>query len=108
MAIKLKGAGTSMGAAKNELPPPPQAFSDEAQEVLRAWVVDGRLHVSMMRSFDDPMVWGVLLADIARHAANIYVTEDGSSADEILAQIAGFFRSELMEPTDEVETDAIQ
>ena len=35
MPIKLKGVGGR--AAKNELPPPPQAFSDEAQEVLRAW-----------------------------------------------------------------------
>ena len=105
MAVKLKSAASG---PKNELPPPPEAFAAEASEVLRAWVVDGGLHVSMMKSFEDPGVWGVLLADIARHAANIYVTEDGSSAEEVLAQIAGFFRSELIEPTDEVETDAIQ
>ncbi len=105
MAVKLKSAASG---PKNELPPPPEAFSEEASEVLRAWVVDGGLHVSMMKSFEDPGVWGVLLADIARHAANIYNNENGGSSEEVLAQIAGYFRSELIEPTDEVETDAIQ
>ena len=105
MAIKLKGAATG---PKNELPPPPEAFSEEASEVIRAWVVDGGLHVSMMKSFDEAEVWGVLLADIARHAANIYAREDGASVEEITAKIAGIFRSELMDPTDEVATESIQ
>ena len=105
MALKLKSAGS--GPA-NELPPPPEAFSAEASEVIRAWVVDGGLHVSMMKSFDEPEVWGVLLADVARHAANIYGREDGGSVDETLARIAGVFRSELMDPTDEVSTENIQ
>ena len=105
MALKLKSAGS--GPA-NELPPPPEAFSAEASEVIRAWVVDGGLHVSMMKSFDEPEVWGVLLADVARHAANIYAREDGGSMEEVLARIAGVFRSELMDPTDEVTTENIQ
>ena len=105
MPIKLKGAGG--GAAKNELPPPPQAFADEAQEVLRAWVVDGGLHVSMMKSFDDPMVWGVLLADVARHAARIYAQEDGRTEDGVAAVIAGVFASEISQPTDVGSTEAV-
>ena len=105
MALKLKSAGS--GPA-NELPPPPEAFSAEASEVIRAWVVDGGLHVSMMKSFDEPEVWGVLLADVARHAANIYAREDGGSMEEVLARIAGIFRSELMDPTDEAVTESIQ
>ena len=105
MALKLKSVGSG---PKNELPPPPEAFAEEASEVIRAWVVDGGLHVSMMKSFDEPEVWGVLLADIARHAANIYAREDGGSVEEVLAQIAGIFRSELMDPTDEAVTESIQ
>jgi hypothetical protein len=105
MALKLKSAGS--GPA-NELPPPPEAFSAEASEVIRAWVVDGGLHVSMMKSFDEPEVWGVLLADVARHAANIYAREDGGSMEEVLARIAGIFRSELMDPTDDAVTESIQ
>jgi hypothetical protein len=105
MALKLKSVGSG---PKNELPPPPEAFAEEASEVIRAWVVDGGLHVSMMKSFDEAEVWGVLLADIARHAANIYAREDGGSVDEVLARIAGVFRSELMDPTDEAVTESIQ
>jgi hypothetical protein len=104
MAPKLKSLG---GNAKNELPPPPQAFSDEAQEVLRAWVVDGGLHVSMMKSFDDPMVWGVLLADVARHAARIYAEEDGQTEEEVAARIASVFRAEISQPTDVGSTESI-
>ena len=95
------------GGTKNELPPPPQAFSDEAQEVLRAWVVDGGLHVSMMKSFDDPMVWGVLLADVARHAARIYAEEDGQTEDEVAAHIASVFSAEIRTPTDQGSTEAM-
>ena len=104
MAPKLKSLG---GNAKNELPPPPQAFSDEAQEVLRAWVFDGGLHVSMMKSFDDPMVWGVLLADVARHAARIYAEEDGRTEDEVAAHIASIFSAEIRTPSDEGSTEAM-
>ena len=104
MPPRLKSVG---GGAKNELPPPPQAFSDEAQEVLRAWVVDGGLHVSMMRSFDDPMVWGVLLADVARHAARIYAGEDGRTEDEVATVIASTFRVEITSPSDTGTTEAV-
>ena len=104
MPPRLKSAG---GGAPNELPPPPQAFSAEAQEVLRAWVVDGGLHVSMMRSFDDPMVWGVLLADVARHAARIYAGEDGRTEDDVTRVIASTFRSEISSPTDTGTTEAV-
>ena len=104
MAIKLKGSG---GSAPNELRPPPQAFSAEAQEVLRAWIVDGGLHVSMMRSFDDPMVCRVLLADIARHAARIYAGEDGRSEDEVTRVIASTFATEIASPAESGTTEAL-
>ena len=105
MAIKLRSAG---GAAPNELPPPPQAFSAEAQEVVRAWIIDGGLHVSMMRGFDDPMVWGVLLADVARHAARIYAGEDGGRSEEdVAALIANPFMSEISQPTEVGSTEAV-
>jgi hypothetical protein len=45
---------------------------------------------------------------VARHAANIYAREDGGSMEEVLARIAGIFRSELMDPTDDAVTESIQ
>ncbi len=95
------------GGPKNELPAPPQAFSDAAQEVVRAWVVDGGLHVSMMKSFDDPMVWGVMLADVARHAARIYAQEDGRTEAQVAGLIASVFASEISRPTDVGSTEAV-
>jgi hypothetical protein len=103
----MPASANDPGRAPNELPPPPQAFSTEAQEVLRAWIVDGGLHVSMMKSFDDPMVWGVLLADVARHAARIYAQEDGKSEDEVVELVASTFMSEISRPTDVGSTEAV-
>ena len=45
-------------------------------EVLRAAVLDGELHVSLRRGFDDPDAWGMLLADATRHVARVYAHED--------------------------------
>ena len=46
---------------------PPAALEQGGVEVLRAAIVDGALHVSLRRAFDDPEAWGMLIADITRH-----------------------------------------
>ena len=43
----------------HELPVPPDAQEAGGHEVLRAFVVDGGLSVSLQRSFDEPQTWGV-------------------------------------------------
>src|SRR5262245_13841700 len=48
---------------------PPTALEHGAVEVLRAAIVEGGRHVSLRRAFDDPQAWGMLIADVARHAA---------------------------------------
>jgi hypothetical protein len=55
---------------KNELLIPPAAASDpKAFELVRAWIAQGELHVSMqMGGWDDPTAWGVVLADLVRDA----------------------------------------
>jgi hypothetical protein len=84
-----------------ELPPPDSARSaKEANEVCRAWVVDGGLHVSMQRSFDDPALWGLMLADVARHAARIYEAEGDMTFEQAMARIGSLFRAEMESPTD--------
>ena len=42
---------------------PPTALEHGGVEVLRAAIVEGGLHVSLRRAFDDPQAWGMLIAD---------------------------------------------
>ena len=84
-----------------EQPVPPDAIArDDAVEVLRAFIVDGGLSISFTRAFDDPEMWGMLLVDIARHAARIYEREGVMSEVDALASITEFFDAELSNPTD--------
>jgi hypothetical protein len=68
--------------------------------VLRAFVLDGGLSISFTRAFDDPQMWGMLLVDIARHAARVFEKEGVMSEEEALARIVEMFEAELGEPTD--------
>ena len=72
-------------ASFDPLAVPPTALEHGGVEVLRAAVVQGGLHVSLRRAFDDPQAWGVLIADVARHAARIFAKETQLTEDEALA-----------------------
>lgn len=82
--------------------------SEEASEVLRAWIVDRGLHVSLQRGFDDPAVWGVLLTDVARHVARVFETEGVCSAEEALEAIKEALDVEWDRSSDDGTTQAIQ
>jgi hypothetical protein len=86
---------------------PPTALELGGVEVLRAAIVEGGLHVSLRRAFDDPDAWGILLADIARHVARLYANESPMSEDEVLDHVRAMFESELDEPTDPGTTSAV-
>jgi len=86
---------------------PPTALEQGGVEVLRAAVVDGGLHVSLRRAFDDPEAWGMLIADVARHVARIYAREDKFPEDETLERIRVLFNAEMDAPTDPGTTSAI-
>ena len=45
-------------------------------------------------------MWGLLLVDIARHAARAYARESGYTEDEALARIVDMFDAEIARPTD--------
>ncbi len=94
-------------ARLHELETPPDARDKGGHEVLRVFVVDGGLSVSLRRSFDEAGVWGVLLADLARHAARIYALEAGVSEDEALESIKAMFDAEWSRPTDFGVTSAM-
>ena len=45
-------------------------------EVARIWAAHGRQHVHIRTGlWEDPGAWGIMLVDLARHAANIYEQE---------------------------------
>jgi hypothetical protein len=88
-------------AGPKEQPLPPDVMSrDDAVEVLRAFVVDGGLSIAFTRAFEEPEMWGLLLVDIARHAARAYAKESAFSEDEALARIIDMFEAEIERPTD--------
>lgn len=91
--------------AKNELAPPPGAdTASEAVELLRAWVIDKALHVSLFpTAFDDATTWGILLADVTRHVANALHEAHGTDVDEVVQGIKFIYDAELTNPTDAAE-----
>jgi hypothetical protein len=86
---------------------PPTALEQGGVEVLRAAIVDGGLHVSLRRAFDDPEAWGMLIADVTRHVARIYATEDKFREDETIERIRAIYEAEMDAPTDPGSTSAI-
>ena len=86
----------------NELPPPPGVTVDpkRSQEVLRAWIVNQGLQVSLQKSFEDPAVWGILLVDLARHAARIYADQGDCTFEQAMTKIRFMWDAETAKPTD--------
>ena len=80
--------------------PPDVIGRDDATEVLRAFVLEGGLSIAFTRAFDEPDLWGMLLVDIARHAARAYAREDEFTEDEALRRIVDMFEAEIARPTD--------
>jgi hypothetical protein len=86
---------------------PPAALDQGGVEILRAVIVDGALHVSLRRAFDDPDPWGMLIADVTRHIARIYATEGNLSQDQVIDRVRTIYDAELDNPTDPGTTSAI-
>ena len=86
---------------------PPMALEEGGVEVLRAVIVKGGLHMSLIRAFDDPQAWGMLIADVARHAARIFAKETTLTEDQALDQIRNIFEAEMDAPTDPGTTNAL-
>ena len=86
---------------------PPDVLEKGGVEILRASVVEGEVSIALRRAFDDPFTWGVLLVDLARHAARIYALETDLSDDEALAEIRRGMEAELIRPTDLGSTQSV-
>ena len=84
---------------------PPEAFDKGGVEVLRAVIVDGALHVSLRRAFDDPEAFGMMIADITRHVGRIYA--DKFPESETVERIRAIYDAEMDAPTDPGTTTAL-
>src|SRR5262245_4990252 len=84
---------------------PPAAFEQGGIEVLRAVVVDGALHVSLRRAFDDPQAWGMVIADITRHVSRMYAEKFPEA--ETVERIRAMYDAEMDAPTDPGTTSAV-
>jgi Domain of unknown function (DUF5076) len=89
-----------MSAPKEQPLPPDVVGRADATGVLRAFVVDGGLSITFQRAFEEPEMWGLLLVDIARHAARAYARESDYSEEEALERILEMFEAEIDRPTD--------
>ncbi len=69
-----------MTREKRELSAPPDVEQQGGAEILRLFVTDGALSLSMQRAFEEPQMWGQLLADLALHVAQVYARETPSKS----------------------------
>jgi hypothetical protein len=83
------------------LPPPDDAIDHaDAVEVLRGWVVDGDLQVSLaFEAFgNSPEVWGQLLAEVASHLADAMSAENYGDRNAIFAKLRASLLENLENP----------
>ncbi|GAC1345456.1 MAG: DUF5076 domain-containing protein [Bradyrhizobium sp.] len=88
-------------AGPKEQPLPPDVMGRHvATAVRRAVGLAGGLSIAVTRAFDEPDIWGLLLVDIARHAARAYARESEYTEDDALRRIVDMFEAEIARPTD--------
>jgi Domain of unknown function (DUF5076) len=91
-------------ANENSLAVPPVANENrDAVEVLRVWAAPGNpQQVTLRTTWKDTAAWGLLLVDVAHHAALAYKAE-GRNPDEVLARIRELWDAEWARPTDKAQ-----
>ena len=77
----------------HELDAPSDVAHHGGREVLRCFLVDDTLHVSLADAFERSETWGVLLADVARHIADM-MSNAGGLRDQALNDIHRSFQAE--------------
>ena len=99
-----------MNTNKHELVIPPKAAANpEAVEFIRAWKVGEAMHVSLNHSaWKQPAAWGIALADIVQHFADVCEKSQGWPREEIVKQVSAMFNAELKNPTDKPTGDFLE
>jgi Domain of unknown function (DUF5076) len=73
---------------------PNEALERGGVEVLRAAIIEGQLHVTLRRTFEEPDPWGGLLSEVARRVARAYCVGGGRDEREVVLRIHSTFVSE--------------
>ena len=90
-----------LGRSNNELDKPPVARERGAAEILRVWGGNSLpQQYSLRTTWEDPGGWGLLLVDVARHAARAYSASGAMTESDALSRIKALFDAEWSSPTD--------
>ncbi len=92
------------------LPHPPDAEKDDDSiEMIRGWIVDGALQISLAAWVwaDEPAEWGRLLADSACHLADAISKKTGKNRDDIYRMISESLICHLQDPPSNLEGEHV-
>lgn len=85
--------------------PPPAQRDETATQLISAWAAEKGLHCTLNIGIwhdsgrDEPESWGILLSDLARHAANALQERYGLNSADTLARIHQAIDIELSDPS---------
>jgi hypothetical protein len=95
-----------MAKKVKRLPIPPEANRDpRSAEMLRAWIANKGLHISLnigvwrKQGISEERAWGIMLADVIRHVANSIHESESLDREETIRAIKRQLDAELDEPT---------
>lgn len=82
---------------------PVEISSDEkAAEILRLWIRSDGANIAVLKpdALADPAMWGLLLADVARHVADALASSRDGDSKATLDRVRKGFDAEMANPTD--------
>jgi hypothetical protein len=89
--------------------PPAAQNDDSAVQLVSAWVASGDLHCALSigrwheGGSDEAALWGILLSDLARHAAKALQDKYGLDSPDTIARIRQAFDREFSDSTAETK-----
>ena len=102
LQARLSTQNHTMAKTDHLLIPEAAHHDDNSFELIRVWIADHRQHVILRGGvWDDPALWGMMLADLAGHIANTFERGSEVNRSETLRRIRAGFDAEMDSPTDQ-------
>lgn len=70
---------------------PSDALEKGGIEILRASIVEGELHVTLRRAFEQPEHWGGLLSELVRRISRAYAADGKMKVADVVTCIRASF-----------------